>query len=202
MIALGVWTNRGTGMKSLRVALCGAAIALLAAASPAQATTTVVSGTYTGGYQSTGGSFSLGEGSYLISLSFSNPVSDFDGTLEKTYAYDAYCNFGAGDVLCGGDDVPIDLTFNMVTPQLYQLLLTINGPETIVIPPGHFESREDTHESCCGFGFGFTSSGSGHFVLSYADVPEPATWAMMLIGFGAIGAAARRRQTRNVLATS
>jgi len=189
-------------MKSLRVALCGAAIALLAAASPAQATTTVVSGTYTGGYQSTGGSFSLGEGSYLISLSFSNPVSDFDGTLEKTYAYDAYCNFGAGDVLCGGDDVPIDLTFNMVTPQLYQLLLTINGPETIVMPPGHFESREDTHESCCGFGFGFTSSGSGHFVLSYADVPEPATWAMMLIGFGAIGAAARRRQTRNVLATS
>ena len=29
-------------------------------------------------------------------------------------------------------------------------------------------------------------------------VPEPATWAMMLIGFGAIGAAIRRRQLQTV----
>ncbi len=34
-----------------------------------------------------------------------------------------------------------------------------------------------------------------------AGIPEPATWAMMLIGFGAVGAAARRRQ-RNVAATA
>lgn len=31
-----------------------------------------------------------------------------------------------------------------------------------------------------------------------AAVPEPATWAMMLLGFGAIGASMRRRRARNV----
>jgi hypothetical protein len=32
--------------------------------------------------------------------------------------------------------------------------------------------------------------------LSYAAVPEPATWAMMIAGFGLTGAAMRRRKTR------
>lgn len=31
-----------------------------------------------------------------------------------------------------------------------------------------------------------------------AAVPEPATWAMMLMGFGAMGAALRRRRTSNI----
>ena len=32
--------------------------------------------------------------------------------------------------------------------------------------------------------------------VNFGAVPEPATWAMMLIGFGAIGASIRRRRTR------
>ena len=28
------------------------------------------------------------------------------------------------------------------------------------------------------------------------EVPEPATWAMMLLGFGAVGIASRRRRTQ------
>lgn len=35
-----------------------------------------------------------------------------------------------------------------------------------------------------------------NFQFSISGVPEPATWAMMLIGFGAIGFALRRRRTR------
>jgi len=189
-------------MKSLRFALCGAASALLAAATPAAATTTVASGNYTGnGFQSAGGEFSLGPGNYLISLTFTQPVSDLDGLVEKTFGYDDYCNFGSGVVYCGGDDVPIDLAFQMVTPELYQLLLTVNGPSSV---PGSGGSavREDTYESCCGFGFDFTSATGGHFTLSYASVPEPATWAMMLSGFGAIGFSMRRRAAKVRLATS
>jgi hypothetical protein len=37
--------------------------------------------------------------------------------------------------------------------------------------------------------------------VSIAPVPEPSTWAMMLLGFGAIGFAARRRRAVRVFAT-
>ena len=37
-------------------------------------------------------------------------------------------------------------------------------------------------------------------ITSLAAVPEPSTWAMMLIGFGVVGAVARRRSVRRVLA--
>lgn len=36
------------------------------------------------------------------------------------------------------------------------------------------------------------------FVSSGAAVPEPATWAMMLLGFGFVGAAMRRKQSQTV----
>ena len=35
---------------------------------------------------------------------------------------------------------------------------------------------------------------TGRFTLLSNSVPEPATWAMMIIGFGAVGGAMRRRQ--------
>lgn len=50
-----------------------------------------------------------------------------------------------------------------------------------------------------GFGYGWHTQGFGNFVLNsgsvqVTDVPEPASWAMMLVGFGAIGAMVRRRK--------
>lgn len=39
-------------------------------------------------------------------------------------------------------------------------------------------------------------------VASAAAVPEPATWAMMIAGFGAVGAAMRRRRSRTILVTA
>jgi hypothetical protein len=41
-----------------------------------------------------------------------------------------------------------------------------------------------------------------NIVLSTNAVPEPATWAMMIMGFGLIGAAARRRRLAPVAATA
>lgn len=43
-----------------------------------------------------------------------------------------------------------------------------------------------------------TAARSGQFVLgevSSSGVPEPATWALMILGFGAVGGAMRRRQS-------
>jgi uncharacterized membrane protein YgcG len=47
-----------------------------------------------------------------------------------------------------------------------------------------------------GTGGGGTSGGTG----GVGGVPEPATWAMMIIGFGAIGLATRRRRTAQATA--
>ena len=42
---------------------------------------------------------------------------------------------------------------------------------------------------------------TGQFAFSITDVPEPATWAMLMLGFGAIGGAMRyRRRTATKLA--
>jgi len=204
MIALSVWTDRGMGMNSLRVALCGAAIAVAAAASPAGATTTTVtSGDFASdSYNSVGGTLSLDPGSYRFDLSFDQPVTDVNGWVEKLFVYNDTCNEGEGEFYCGGDEDSIIPLFEMVTPELYQLTLTVNGPRTIFGAPGDIVVREDQFDNCCTYGFEFTGGAAGHYALSVASIPEPATWAMMLIGFGAIGAAARRRQMRNLPATS
>ena len=44
----------------------------------------------------------------------------------------------------------------------------------------------------------FKTGGPGGGGNNPGGVPEPATWAMMLLGFGAIGAAMRRRQSMRV----
>lgn len=44
---------------------------------------------------------------------------------------------------------------------------------------------------------GTTSTFTGN--ISFAAIPEPGTWAMMLLGFGAVGFAMRRRRTPALL---
>lgn len=44
-----------------------------------------------------------------------------------------------------------------------------------------------------------TSDNEGGISLSIAAVPEPASWAMLIAGFGLVGAAARRRRAVSVL---
>jgi choice-of-anchor A domain-containing protein len=45
-----------------------------------------------------------------------------------------------------------------------------------------------------------TFNGTGNFVPPPSGVPEPATWAMLLMGIGSLGAVARRRRDRAVVA--
>lgn len=42
---------------------------------------------------------------------------------------------------------------------------------------------------------GLINVGTGPIVTPPSGVPEPATWAMMIVGFGLVGAAARRRRS-------
>lgn len=51
--------------------------------------------------------------------------------------------------------------------------------------------------------FGFTGGPSADFDFAVAsDVPEPSTWAMMIIGIGLTGAAMRRRRSASAIATA
>lgn len=47
-------------------------------------------------------------------------------------------------------------------------------------------------------GYGYLNGVRSNFLLQAAPAPEPASWALMLAGFGAIGGAMRRRPTRAV----
>ncbi|WP_395622160.1 PEPxxWA-CTERM sorting domain-containing protein [Sphingomonas daechungensis] len=85
-----------------------------------------------------------------------------------------------------GDDVgyynPIDTLF------------TVAGPHSIIHLSG----------SCNGVQTGDDFCGGVRYSLAYdytpaGSVPEPASWAMILLGFGAAGVALRRRQRRRIV---
>ena len=48
--------------------------------------------------------------------------------------------------------------------------------------------------------FASTSTGTFGGVVTAAPVPEPATWAMMLVGFGGLGVAMRSRRRASATA--
>jgi PEP-CTERM motif len=50
--------------------------------------------------------------------------------------------------------------------------------------------------------FTLTIDGPGNIIGAGGAIPEPSTWAMLIFGFGAIGAALRRRKTASAVATA
>ena len=107
--------------------------------------------------------------------------------------------------------------------------LFVTGGGTFVLDPSLFNSFVDATNNCGGVGVGVCASSAfpgpsvtrvvspnlflqvldtavtTHYSLAYtytplaSGVPEPSTWAMMLIGFGAIGFAVRRQPDTNRL---
>ena len=76
-------------------------------------------------------------------------------------------------------DTIIPLTFN--SGNIYQFAL-----DGLTLDPGTYTLNINGHFN------GDRSSFGGD--VTFAAVPEPATWAMMLIGFGAVGFSMRRRR--------
>jgi len=178
----------------MRICLKGAAIgSLLAVAPVAQAAQVITIGSFAPGESVfVQNSLHLGPGAYRFSLALSAPVLGMDGEVVKQYVYNFYCDpDGSGVIVyCGGNDVPTGPLLEQVTPTLYQGELRVNPPGTLPLPDGGYE---DNFDVCCDYRFGFEPISAGHYRFSVAAVPEPATWALMVLGFGAIGAAMRRR---------
>jgi len=115
--------------------------------------------------------------------------------------------FGSGaltTILAGMADSMTDLDFGEITFS--------NGTETFAVAVSDWGFQEIGGLSNIPIMFGalntltvnYTSRGQGSyggnlaFAPAVSAIPEPATWAMMIIGFGAVGVAMRRRRKDNV----
>ena len=183
-------------MKKLVVGLLGAVAALGAASSANAAVMIVNSGTtvdVTGPTTLDGGlNFSLGysdSGSsspFIETLPWTNTLSGIYGiTLSTTAA-----------VAGGANDVDITAAFLSGGSILGSLGLTPDGDNTDLNEDYSLNALlgSGTYTLTIQGTRGTTGSFGGNVAFTAAAVPEPATWAMMLFGFGAVGFAMRRRR--------
>ncbi len=196
------------------LALAGAIATLVSVAGGAQAATNLLSngsfetGDFTGWTQSgnTGatdvevsGFDGLGseDGTYFAAL---GPVGS-DGLLSQTFSDVAGQNYLASFYVASDGDTPND--FGVTGPGSFSLATMNDLPKSgYIYYSGSFVgSGSDT------ITFNFRND-PGYLALDNVSVtsltsaaPEPTTWAMMLVGFGGLGAAMRGRR-RQALATA
>jgi len=140
--------------------------------------------------------YSFDPGSHYDYLSppVSGPVTgsfDFDvatGALSNVNYTSVSGTFTTGAEYTPGDATQIYFgLFGSSNYDVYQLASSLAGGGTVLISSG-------THPSIP------ISAGGSLTASAIAGVPEPATWAMMLLGFGALGIALRTRRGRVALA--
>lgn len=182
--------------------LAPAALALTAAiATPAEAST-VITGDSAGGYYDD--SFELdvtAPGEYLVTLVFNAPVSNLYFALELQEFFNEY-DLATGDYI-GGNDTTYR---NAITPAgaLSEVSFSFNLEEPFDYIQGDFRYVGGTR--IVGGAIDFLSAGPVNYTVTIsqlgAAVPEPAAWGLMILGFGAIGAAMRRSRKRVTAAIS
>lgn len=102
---------------------------------------------------------------------------------------------------CGGGG---DGVFNDTTA-LQTFSLTLDGPPTTSATFNNFilrwQSVEGPFRGTSGIGLGTGGGGDG-FDPGGGVVPEPSSWAMLIAGFGLVGAVARRRKQQGLSVTA
>lgn len=94
-----------------------------------------------------------------------------------------------------GSDTDIDFITGFLNGTAFSFTSTGAVDQGFVLPVALMTGALNTL-SFTGRGFGNASSGSYAGTLTFTNVPgvpEPATWAMMLLGFGILGFSLRRR---------
>lgn len=139
----------------------------------------------------------LKPGTYSLRATFSRPRNADFWNIGHYQSYAVWCE--ADQVFCGGNDNFIPAQFTKVSSQEYIATLTLN-PGARDRSPGRdffYADRyrggpvntyviDEDYDTPTNYTFTIT-------VLEYAAVPEPATWALMIGGFGMVGGSLRRR---------
>jgi hypothetical protein len=200
-----------------KITLALAAIAALAIAAPAEATVTLISEDFSSGFGvfTQTGQVGINTGNDYVPCcstsgsvaNMSNPFASFgsgdqpSGTLETSFtsvlgqAYTLAFNYavlGAGQDPLTVNISPLTTTFLFVDANNDMDTNFSGGPVTIdFLGTGGLITLDFSSDSRSG-----ADAILDNVVLTTAPagVPEPATWAMMLLGFGAIGLAMRRRR--------
>lgn len=141
-----------------------------------------------------------------FSASFENPTPD--NPFDDTYTPFTIATNGSlsGTLSTVGVDVANDVDFTLARVEgntlvdFFPLAVTPGGGNPDALEFGFFIDRPIVAGTyalrVAGNRPGANGSYSG--TLSFSPVPEPAAWAMMLFGFGAVGFAMRRRRNEKV----
>ena len=132
-------------------------------------------------------------GRYRFDLTLGSAPSAFFGEVTKTITDTFFCidpdNPGP-PFYCAGDDVPQAYLLEAVSPTLYSAPVVLGPAYFIYNPDGSYRYHG---EDCCSAMFEFQSVAAGTYTLSVTQVPEPASWALMIGGMGLTGGVFRRR---------
>ena len=136
--------------------------------------------------------------SYLISTYSYSIFNEYGGDVGNDIEKQDFCDTAGSQISCGGLPDPItgapnppnwmrDISF---TPTRFSY--------TVTRPANHDDCHGQIGVVCAEFwgfsdGFFFPVASRGSYTLSYTAVPEPASWALLIAGFGLVGAAMRRR---------
>lgn len=129
-------------------------------------------------------------GRYRFQVTLSGDYLDFSGYVERYVHYEYYC----GGVWCGGDDGSSAVAFfARVSRNVYAMEAEIL-PARIEGFGDYLTVYEDDQfrNLIMGVTPGLNRTPVA-WTLTVTSIPEPATWAMMIAGFGLAGAAMRRR---------
>lgn len=204
-------------MRLLRIVLAAGVAAGISSAASAGVVTEVEPNDSFATAQSLDGQFSLGSDPNVANASTVPYVSVVSGTPSGSYDYYSFT------VGAGGSTALFDIDFGMNDFDPYLSLfdsafnLIASHDDGGVLDPGSVDEWDPYFSynfasgglyyvrvgTCC------VSPGTADYQLNVSlanpgtpgAVPEPATWAMMLMGFGATGFAMRRRR-QSVLATA
>ncbi len=171
-------------MKS--VVLAAAVAAAMLAVSPAALAATTITLTppaADGSLSGTFGDTGVAAGDFSDTFNFALPTGIAGATITTNFVSNLLNNIDFQSVTFNGQ--PFSLSPNGQVENGYILNVPVTaGPQTLIV-----NGRS-----------GGNGSYSGTLSFAMGAVPEPASWAMMIIGFGGIGATLRRRRGQVALA--